>query len=154
MDSPGSFEEKIGQLEEKLRAQADLYRTLLDLAERQTEEISNKNIDPFVLLQEKKKKIIEEIGQIEIEVAPLRKLWETHREEIGDAHREGVRTVVYEIRTILEKLLQLESRSQDELGIIKDEKSEQIRDLDAGMKAARSYRQSPDESPRFMDESG
>lgn len=154
MDSPASIETKIGHLEEKLRAQAGLYQTLLDLVKSQTEEISTGNIDPFVLLQEEKKRIIEEIGQIEVEVAPLKELWEMHREDVADTHREKVRTVVYEIRKILEELLTLESHSQKELGIMKDETGEQIRGLDAGRKAARSYRQSPEERPRFMDESG
>ncbi len=148
------IEEKVERFEQTLRAQAELYRTLLGLAKRQSEEISAENTDAFVRLLEKKKKVMEEIGELELTADPLRTFWETNREKISEQTRANLRSVVDEIRTLLEELLELESKSQRRLGITKDTVQEQIRQLSVGPEAMRSYRQGPDQKPRFMDETG
>ena len=147
-------EEKVGQLEQELRVQAELYRALLELARRQAKEISREDIDSFMLLLEEKRKIIEKIGEIELSTGHLREFWESHKEEVGERTRTKLRSVVDEIRTLLEELLELESHSQSELGIAKGEIEEEIRQLNVGKTAMRSYRRAPDCEPRFMDESG
>jgi hypothetical protein len=148
------IEEKVERFEHNLRAQAELYRTLLGLARRQAEEISAENMDGFVLFLEEKKKIVEEIGDIEASAAPLRLFWEEHKGHVGEQTRVKLRAVVNEIRGLLEELLELESSSQRKLGITKDSLEEQIRQVSTGPRAMRSYTQGPDCKPRFMDERG
>ena len=154
MELSEHIEENVELFEQKLKAQAELYRTLLGLARRQAQEISTDNVDAFVLLLEEKKKIVEEIGKIEIMADPLRKFWEAHREEVGEPTRVKLRSAVNEIRTLLEELLEIESRSQQELGLTKDTVEEEIRRLNVGTEAIRSYMPHHDSKPRFMDEAG
>jgi hypothetical protein len=154
VDLTECIEKKVDEFQHNLRAQAELYRTLLGLAKRQTQEIADENMDAFVLLLEEKKKIVREIGEIELATIPLRQFWETYNEKVNEETRVKLRSVVNEIRTLLEELLKIESQSQQELGITKDMVEEELRQVGAGPKAVRSYRPRADSKPRFMDETG
>jgi hypothetical protein len=154
MPPSGLIDEKIMLLERELRAQAGLYNSLTELARRQAEEISAENVDAIVAFLEEKKKIVEQIEGIEAAAAPLKEFWEEHREEVGERARAGLKEAVDEIRGLLEELLEIESRSQKELGRTKDALQGQIQDLSTGAKAIGSYAPKPDHRPRFMDESG
>jgi hypothetical protein len=148
------MEEKVEQLEHNLKIQAELYRSLLGLAKQQAQEISPDNLDVFMSVLEQKKTIIEKIGEIETEIRPLRDYWESHKEEAEEKDRRKLRSVVDEIRAVLEELLEVESRSQKELGSAMDTVEEQIRQLSVGPDALRSYTKGEEEKPRFMDEVG
>jgi ribosomal 50S subunit-associated protein YjgA (DUF615 family) len=148
------IEESVGRLEQQLRAQAELYRTLLDLARRQIQEISDENMDAFTQLLEEKKKVIEEIGEIETTTRPLREIWESNRENVGEESRTKLRAVVDEIRVLLEELVEIESQSQQKLGVTRDTVEEHIRQASVGSDAMRSYTQGGGSGPRFMDEVG
>jgi hypothetical protein len=149
-----SIEKKVAQFQQKLRAQAELYLTMLGLAKKQTREISYESIDAFVLLLEEKKKIIEEIREIELATVPLRQFWETHKDEVSEQTRVELRSVVNEIREILQELLEIESQSQRKLGITKDMVEKDLRQVSLAPKAMRSYKRHRDSRPRFMDENG
>ncbi|MBI4831860.1 MAG: flagellar export chaperone FlgN [Candidatus Lindowbacteria bacterium] len=154
MDFQESAEQKIQQFYDKLRAQSELYQTLLGLAKRQTLEISYDNIDAFMLLMEEKKKVVEKIEQVEVAAAPLREYWETNRDGVSEQTRTKLRAVVDQIRGLLEELLEVEAQSQQKLGIAKNAVGEELRQVSVGSKAMRSYRRHPDGKPRFMDETG
>jgi len=154
MESAELINEKIELFEHKLRAQAELYRSLMDLARKQVEKISSENVDELVLCLEEKKKVVEEIEAIEVAAAPLREFWETNKGKVDDQARAGLRAAVDEIRALLEELLELEAQSQRKLGASKDALQDQIRDLSAGSQAISSYAPSPDQNPRFMDQKG
>lgn len=154
MGSPKIVEEKVTEFRHKLGAQAELYRTLLGLTKRQTLQIAEENLDGFMLLLEEKKKVIKEIGDIEQTTIPLREYWETHKEDISEGTRIELRSVVDEIRTILEELLALEAKSQRELGLAKEVLAEEMRQVGVGQQAMRSYKHGADQNPRFMDETG
>jgi hypothetical protein len=154
VESSGHLEEVIAKLERELRAQADLYRALLAQAKRQAEEISADNLDAFVSVLEEKRKIIEELGQREEIIRPLRDYWESHKEEAGEEDRIKLRSAVDEIRALLEELIEVESHSQKKLGGTKQEIEEQFRQLSVGPEAMRSYMERGNERPRFMDEVG
>lgn len=153
-ERPEDIREKASLFEQKLRAQTELYGTLLGLAKRQVQEISAENIDAFTLLLDDKKKVIEELGEIEAATIPLRQYWEAHMDQADEETRARLRTVVNRIRGILEELLEVEADSQKQLGMAKDEIEEQIRQVGSGGQAMRSYAPSPDHKPRFMDKSG
>jgi len=154
MEPAELIDQKVEHFEEKLRAQAELYRTLIGLARRQAEELSAENVDAFVIFLEEKKKVVGEIEDIEIAADPLRRFWEANRDNVGESTRAKLRTVVDEIRALLEELLELETDSQRKLGITKDSLEEQVRQLSVGPKAMHSYSPKPDHKPRFMDETG
>lgn len=139
---------------QNLRAQAELYRTLLGLARKQSEEISSESVEAFLAILDEKKKIIAEINDIELATIPLRKSWENHRSEISEEMRTDLHVVVEEIRALLEQLLELEKRSQEKLGAVKDMAEEQLNQLALGSKAAHSYKRRREPVPRFMDELG
>jgi len=154
VESAQLINEKIEVLEQKLRAQAELYRSLMDLARKQAEKISAENVDELVLCLEEKKRVVEEIEAIEVDAAPLREFWETNKDNADEQIRAGLRAAVDEIRALLEELLELEAQSQRKLGASKDALQDQIRDLSTGSQAISSYAPSPDQSPRFMDQKG
>jgi len=154
MESANLVEENIEEFRNKLLAQAELYGTLLDLTKRQALEIERESLDAFTQLLEEKRRIVEEIGEIELTTAPLREFWERHKDEASEPLRAQLRAVVDEIRTLLEQLLQLESQSQQRLGLTKEMIEEEIRQVGIGAKAVHSYKSRPDCKPRFMDESG
>ena len=149
-----SIEEKVVRFHQKLLAQAELYRALLGLTKRQAQAITRESMDAFVQLLEEKKKIVEEIGTIELTAAPLREIWENHKDEVSGPIRAQLRAVVDEIRALLEALLELESESQQKLGLTKDMVEEEIKQVDIGAKAMHSYGRRHDCAPRFMDENG
>ena len=154
MEPAELINEKIELFEQKLRAQAELYRSLMDLARKQAEKISAENVDELVLCLEEKKRVVEEIEAIEVDAAPLREFWEANKDNADEQIRAGLRAAVDEIRTLLEELLELEAQSQRKLGASKDALQDQIRDLSTGSQAISSYAPSPDQSPRFMDQKG
>lgn len=154
MEPAEQMEQKIERFEQKLRAQAELYRTLLGLTRRQAEEMSEENVDAFVLFLEEKKKVVGEIEDIEASAGPLRSFWETHRDDVSESTCAKLRAVVNEIRTLLEEILELEAGSERKLGAAKDSLEEQIRQLSVGSKAMHSYSRKLDHRPRFMDETG
>ncbi len=146
--------EKIDEFYNNLNAQAELYRALLGLAKRQVEEIAGQNIDRFLILLEEKKKVVREIEEIELATIPLRQHWENHKADLNEETRAKLRTVVDEIREILEELLELESESQQKLGDSKDQVEEGLRQVSIGSKAMQTYRGHIHCDPRFMDETG
>ena len=154
MEPSECMEEKVEKLEHKLRIQAELYRSLLGLAKQQAQEISPDNLDVFMTVLEQKKTIIEKIGEVETEIRPLRDYWESHKEKAAEKDRRKLRSVVDEIRTVLEELVEVESRSQKELGSAMDTVQDQMRQLSVGPEALRSYTEGGEEKPRFMDEVG
>lgn len=154
MESAELIDEKVRLFEQKLRAQAELYRALLGLAREQAEKISAENVDAFVIFLEEKKKVFDEIENIEMAADPLRRFWEAHKEEVGESVRARLRAVVDKIRALLKELLEIESQSQRKLGITKDALEERIRQLSAGPRAMHSYARKPDQRPRFMDQTG
>lgn len=148
------IDEKILLFEEKLRAQAELYGTLIELARQQVDQISARDVDALTLSLERKKTVVEEIEQIEMAADPLRRFWEAHKDEVGEPARGRLRAVVDEIRTLLEELLEIEAGSQQKLGMTKDELEEEMRELNDGTRAMHSYAPKPDPNPRFMDRTG
>ena len=154
METQEHIEEKVKELERRLKIQAELYRSLLGLAKQQVHEISAQNLDVFMTVLEQKKTIIEKIGEVEAEIRPLRDYWESHKEEAAEKDRKKLRSVIDEIRSVLEELVDVESRSQKELGSAMNTVEEQMRQLSVGPEALRSYSKGEEAKPRFMDEVG
>lgn len=148
------IDEKVALFEEKLRAQAELYSVMIGLARKQVDQISARDVDALTLSLEQKKTVVDEIEQIEMAADPLRRFWESHKDEVGEPTRVRLRAVVDEIRTLLEELLEIEAGSQRKLGITKDTIEEQMQELSDGARAVNSYAPKPDEKPRFMDQTG
>ncbi len=142
------------RFQQVLRAQAELYRTLLALAKRQAAEISARNIKGFIAALDEKKLVLEEIGSLELTAAPLRHAWESQSEVVTDQTRARVRSLVEEIRTLLQQLLEVEMESQTELGVVKDTVEEELRQVTTGPEAIRSYKGPNQCKPRFMNEIG
>ena len=88
MGTMNEIDEKVELFGRKLRAQAELYRGLISLAREQIDQISAESVDKLVLFLEKKKRIIDEVEQIEMTVDPLRQFWEERKDEVGS--RVGV----------------------------------------------------------------
>ena len=148
------IDEKMGVFEQKLGAQAELYRALIVLAREQVDEIPAEDVDTLMLSLDKKRKVIDEIEQIEVAAEPLRRFWESRKDDVAEPVRAGLRVVVDEIRTLLEELLEIEEAGRRKLGITKDEIEDQIQQLSAGPRAMRSYGLGQDQKPRFMDQTG
>jgi len=123
-----------------LRAEAELYRTLIGLAKKQAEEIASKNIEQFIRVLEEKRTVLQEIESIELASVPLRDLWESESHRADEKMRAEMRTVVDEIRGLLEQLLELETACQQDLGLAKESVEEELRQVTAGPDAIRSYR--------------
>ncbi len=154
MDFTDSNTAEFEHFQRNLCAQAELYRTLLELAKRQTQEIAGKNLSAFLQTLEEKKKVITAIGDIELATIPLRESWEAHKDMASVETRAKLRSVVDEIRAVLEELLRLESASQEKLGITKDTVEEELRQISTGTRAMSSYKGLPACKPRFMDKTG
>lgn len=154
MGTMNEIDKKVELFERKLRAQAELYRGLISLAREQIDQISAESVEALVPFLEKKKRIIDEIEQIEMAADPLRRFWEEHKDEVGEPVRARLKAVVDEIRTLLEELLEIEAAGQRQLGITKDALEEQLQQLSDGPRAVRSYAPKPDHKPRFMDRTG
>jgi hypothetical protein len=127
---------------------------LIGLARKQIDHISARDVDALTLSLEQKKTVVDEIEQIEMAADPLRRFWETHKDEVGEPTRTRLRAVVDDIRALLEELLEIEAGSQRRLGITKDALEEQMQELSDGSRAVHSYSPKPDEKPRFMDQTG
>ncbi|RJP14965.1 MAG: hypothetical protein C4520_20540 [Candidatus Abyssobacteria bacterium SURF_5] len=149
-----SIEREFERFQQMLRAQAELYRTLIGLAKKQAQKIAEKHIDGFIGVLEEKRTILQEIESIEVSSAPLRDAWESRSQLADEETRRRVRGLVDEIRRLLEELLELESNSQSELGHAKDLVEEQLRQVNAGPDAMRSYKGPVQCKPRFMNEIG
>lgn len=154
MESRESLEREFGRFQQLLRAEAELYRTLIGLAKRQAEEIAAKNIEQFVRVLEEKRTVLQEIESIELAGVPLRDLWESENQRADEETQAGVRTVVDEIRRLLEQLLELETACQQDLGRAKDVVEEELRQVTTGPDAIGSYRGTYQCKPRFMNETG
>jgi stage III sporulation protein SpoIIIAA len=148
------IDEKIEVFEQKLGAQAELYRTLIGLARAQADKISAEDVDALMRFLEKKKVIIDEIEQVGATAEPLRQFWESHKDEVAEPVRERLKAVVDEIRALLEELMEIEEAGRRKLGITKDEVESQMQQLSAGPRAMRSYAPGRDQNPRFMDHTG
>jgi len=148
------IDEQAIQFEQLLCRQAELYRTLLELARRQAEEISAEDVDAFIVTLAEKSSVIEEIVEIDQSAVPLRQVWDAHRDEFEDETRNRVKTAVEEIRRLLAQLLELESKSQELLGRAKGSIEERFRQLNAGPGAVRTYTQTGDSRSRFVDRTG
>jgi hypothetical protein len=149
-----SIDEKFEQFHQVLRAQAELYRTLLGLARKQTKKIADKNIESFIKLLEEKRSILQEIESLEFSNAPLRYLWDAQNHRADGQTRTEIRLAVEEIRSLLEELLKVEMISQQELGVVKDSVEEELRQVSTGAGAFRSYKGRYQCKVKFLNEIG
>lgn len=149
-----TIDESFERYQQLLRAQAELYRTLIRLAKKQAAEIAERNIDGFVAVLEEKRSVLREIESLELSAVPLRHLWESQNHRVDEPVRARMKEVVEEIQTLLEELLKIESVSQRELGIAKESVEEELRQVSTGSNALRSYKGPYQCKPRFMNEIG
>jgi hypothetical protein len=154
MNPMNEIEEKVKAFERTLGEQAELYRALIGLSREHVDKISAEDVDALMVFLEKKRKIIDEIEQVEVAAEPLRRFWESHKDEAPEPVRASLRAVVDEIRALLEELVEIEEADRRKLGITKDEIEQQMRQLSAGPRAMRSYAPGRDQKPRFMDHTG
>lgn len=154
MNSQESIEQQFERYGQVLGAQAELYRTLISLARKQSDEITERRFEQFVHVLEEKRKILQEIESLELSSMPLRDLWESENHRADERIRLELRDVVEEIRNLLEELLSIESACQMELGNAKELVEEELRHISAGPNAIRSYRGRNQCKPRFMNEIG
>lgn len=152
MDFADSNTAEFERFQRNLSAQAELYRTLLELAKRQTREIAGKNLAAFRRTLEEKKKVVTEIANIELATIPLRESWEAHKDTASEETRAKLRSVVDEIRAVLEELLRLESASQQKLGIAKEMVEKELRQVSMDTTALSWYKGKSTRKPRFMGE--
>ena len=149
-----SSERKFRRFSQMLRAQAELYRTLIGLVKKQGQEVAHRNIDGFLQVLEEKRTVLQEIESLELSCIPLRDLWEQENHQASKQVRTNLREIVEEIRGLLEDLLEMELNCQQELGHAKDLVEEELRQVTVGPDALRSYKGSMQCKPRFMNEIG
>jgi len=149
-----SIDTQFERFQQMLRAQAELYRTLISLAKKQAAEISVRNIEGFLAALEEKRMVLQEIEALELSSVSLRQQWESQNHLATDQTRAQMRLVVEEIRKLLHELLELETTSQQELKEAKDSVEEELRQVSAGPEAVRSYKGPSQCKPRFMNEIG
>lgn len=145
----------IAALAEQLRAQAALYRRILELSERQRDALRARALNDFHALLPDKARLMGELTDLEAAMAPNRMVWEAHRKGLAPEAGAGVRDAVQDVRASLEQLVAVEQECERELAAAKDEVQRDLSQLNQGRQALQSYKPAPNQpKSRFLDLGG
>ena len=128
---------------EQLGAQAERYRALLALGERQRQALEGDDLAAFHELLGQKATLVAEIGAADEAAAQNRAVWDAHRDAVPEALRERLRAVVEEIRRALEQSLAVEQACEARLHAAKTHVAQDLDQVGRGRRALASYRPAP-----------
>lgn len=87
-----------------LNEQADRYRRLAKLAEAQHEHIEQSRTDALLDVLRQRADEVERIGQLEAQLAPLRRAWGQATADWSPEQRRSAESLFGEIRSLLERI--------------------------------------------------
>ena len=92
------------------------------------------------------------IESITDEIAPLKKSWSEWRDGLDQGLRLEVETEMTRLEETLRRLIDLESRGQEEAAKARAETAEKLRRVEGGRRVQRAYKPSS-VPPRYLDKS-
>lgn len=131
---------RIEALAEQLTRQADRYRAVLALAERQQHALARQDMPEFNALLEEKAVLMAGLADVDQTMAENRAAWEAGRDRVEEELRERLRGCIEEIRTLLKRLLDIEQDCEAQLQAAKSGVADALRQVGQGRRALQSYR--------------
>jgi hypothetical protein len=92
-----------------LTQQKSLYEQLLKLSMRQRDFIAGDRVDELLNLLQQRQSLIEQAGQIENRVKPIKLEWAAVSQSIDEASKQHVQNILAESRDLLGQLAQRDS---------------------------------------------
>ncbi|MEM9883721.1 MAG: flagellar protein FlgN [Planctomycetota bacterium] len=131
-----------------LTRQRDLYRDLLSLSEQQQRVIAEGRAERLLTLLSDRQVIVDELTQINRQVAPLRSRMAELTDAGGPAKKTRLRGLVDEVQGLLESIIAGDDRDRQTLESSKASVKQQLAAIHAGPRAVNHYRQAAASPPR------
>jgi len=140
----------------QLTEQVDAYRQVLAVSEEQRNALDRNELDTFHGLLSKKATLMERVAALDVAMADNRAVWNTHRDQVPDATNHTLRTVVDELRALLEGLVAIEAECEEKLAQAKRNVQQELNKIGTSRAALESYKPSSnmEQTSRFLDLGG
>lgn len=141
-----------------LEKQHAAYARMAAMVAEQGRALETGDAEVLMPLAEQASALKQEAEALQLEMAPLREEWEASRDSIPEADRDLLKTLMEDIRHLLQEMLEAMSKLRGGLDDSRDEKLTRLKDLQRGQAARKGYtdlgrlRQPP--GGRFMDRDG
>lgn len=139
-----------------LQQQRDLYRELKSHSDQQDELIANGSTDRLLSLLAQRQKLIDGLGQVSATLAPYRSRIATIADEASDEVGSEMRSLVEEVRGLLETIIATDEKGKAELAASRDRVGSQIKQAAGAVAAAGAYgnASAAAPTPRFTQQKG
>ena len=140
----------VGLFEEQL----DLYQRLRDLGTEQGRQIHGGSVQTLLGVLSERQKLIDQLTQIEQQLAPIRKQWDQLRATLSDADRARIRDLVRQIEDILSAIIKQDEQDRQELSQARSQIGEELGRLSHTSTALQAYQTRPATDNRFTNRQG
>lgn len=124
---------------------------LRDLSRRQSDLISDGDIERLLSVLSAKQTLLSELQKIQKELEPFRQQDPDARRWRSPAHRERCRQLAERSETLLGEIMLVERQSESEMVRRRDDAVARLHSVQSSADATRAYIQSPDPPPSMLD---
>jgi DNA integrity scanning protein DisA with diadenylate cyclase activity len=139
------------KLLKNLELQTEKYKQILQLSKQQDEILSSPDIEPVMEVIKKKNKLLQDVDQINKEIAPIKKNWDKVTSQFTEEQKKQIESALTLIGDYLKEILQFEDKHMNILSLKKEEFSSQIQDLLKRRKAIKTYAQPSKKDKKQID---
>lgn len=146
---------------ETLTRQRDLYRALDGLSTKQQTLIADGHPEQILGVLSERQAIVDQLGELSRELAPLRPRITEIAEAAPDAKRTTLRSLVDEVQTLLQTIIERDDADHQRLETSKNKVGQQLAKIQTAPRAIDAYRQNAggytkptSSTPRFADARG
>ncbi|XAL99020.1 flagellar export chaperone FlgN [Phycisphaeraceae bacterium D3-23] len=146
------------QLMQLLSRQRDLYQNLKALSDDQGRLIAEGETEQLLSLLARRQGLVEQLGECSLEISPHRAAIASLASDSDAAVSRQVRTLVDDVRELLESIIQQDDAGRREMEAARDEIGSQLRETAAAPRVLGAYGNAgsprPQSAARFTDQRG
>jgi len=122
-----------------LTQQKQCYAELQRLAQQQRDLILAQQPEALLSLLSKRQQMVEQITQLQVEFSPYLKQWDAIRETLAAESRQQIQSLLDELKTMLDGILEQDREDANELSQRKDAIGKEMASANRGRVAAGAY---------------
>ncbi len=128
------------RLIELLQRQVAYYEQLAGMSRRQRDLITTDDPQDLLALLGQRRQVVSSLTALDAELAPLQVYWRAHRDEMPDAERRVVETLLQQASTTLKHVLEADAEDAQRLVARKANTAREMNQLNTGRQAFDAYR--------------
>jgi len=143
------------QLRPLLDRQHQLYAELKSLSDQQKQTLQQGSTTDLLTILAKRQGIVDQLGRLAEELAPLREQWDSLIEKLAEDDRQSLRSLVLETQELAQSVMQQDDVDQSQLRDMRRTVAHELSQVNQTAAARNAYgvakNTGPSTPPRFAD---